>query len=62
MKLKPFDDHRISSSAILDKLMPIKLSTDKYSIAKSRLETESIEFRVGEEKFNFFATKFLSIG
>jgi len=32
--------------------MPIKLSTDKYSIAKSRLETESIEFLVGEEKFN----------
>ena len=39
-----------------------KEEADKNSIAKSRSETESIEFSVGLLKPSLFATKCLSIG
>ena len=44
IKLNPSEDHKINSSAILDKFTAIKLRHDKNSIAKSRLETESLSF------------------
>ena len=47
----------IKSSQILEKCILIIDMLDKNSIAKSLLDTESIEFLVGASKLSLFATK-----
>ena len=56
------EDQITSSSANLDKCMAINDDADINSIAKSRSETESIEFSVGLLKPSLSATNCLSIG